>query len=79
MAKEIELILNKKAKIVLNGEDVYYGVITAFDKETGLVELKVKGWRDRFNPEIPERIIHTNARYLTKVDYIDGGMDDGKR
>jgi len=70
--KDIELILNKKAKIILNGEDVYYGVITAFDKDTGLVELRVKGWRDRFKADVPERIIHTNVRYLTKVDYLEG-------
>ncbi|MHA1835287.1 MAG: hypothetical protein ACTSV7_15030 [Candidatus Baldrarchaeia archaeon] len=70
----VTLILNKKAKIIVNGEDVYLGYVTAFDKETGLVELRAKGWRDRENELIPFRTIHTNIRYLTKVEYLG---DDG--
>ena len=68
----VELILNRLAKIIINETDVYWGYIVAHDSDSGLVELKVKDWRDRFDKNVTLKPLHTNVRYLTKVDYLEG-------
>lgn len=72
--------LNRKAKFVINGRDVYYGVIVSYDESQGLLKLLVRDWRDRERDYIDPRPIVVHISNVT-VDYVVddvGGDTNGK-
>ena len=53
-------------KIVISGKEVYYGKT---GKQNGqFLELIIKDWRDRHDPNTPFRTIKVHPTNITKID-----------